>query len=133
MVLELVHEHCAITSHLLVTINGQEGDLCEALLWVSAVADAADDSVLPQNSQGGMPIVEDQPHDVIFGHFWQLTREYVLQGDQLSARNVGTIIDYGLEVYIRQCGGIHHWVQWRAKAVIHYVLLLETTRSIAYF
>ena len=72
MVLELVHEHGAITSHLLVTINGQEGDLCEALLWVSAVADAADDSVLPQNSQGGMPIVEDQPHDVIFGHFRQV-------------------------------------------------------------
>ena len=132
MVLELVHEHGAVSPHLLVAVDGQEGDLCEALLCVGAVADAADDAVLPQYGQGRVSVVKDQPHDVLLGHLGKLAGEYVLQGDQLRARNVRAVVDNGLEVDVRQRGGVRHWMRGRDKVMILHVLL-GSTHSIASF
>jgi hypothetical protein len=44
-----------------------------------------------------MPVIEDQPNNILFRHLWQLPREDVLQIHQPNARLVTSVVCHDLE------------------------------------
>ena len=109
VILEMVHEMCAVAAHLLVFAHGTENDLGEvpkrkrnryAFVRVSAghvpvgkhaKTDAADDFRSEDDNQRLMPWIENGARDVRLGHFRQGTGEHIDQLEQSFVHEIGLV------------------------------------------
>mmetsp|Transcript_14708 Transcript_14708/g.42360 ORF Transcript_14708/g.42360 Transcript_14708/m.42360 type:complete len:207 (-) Transcript_14708:154-774(-) len=106
--LEEVHQLGAVSLDLLAGRHGAEGDLGEAHLRVGPVADPADDllvaapvlGILRQYRQRFVPLVEDEPHDVVLGHLGQLAGEEGLEADELDHGIGSAVVRYDALLHV---------------------------------